>query len=105
MNIPAFYTQRQIARIEATGVTTSNGRVVYTFRSHPYVNTPYNGLVIVRLLAVPTGATTEPIVFNTNGQTQNLVKVGGANAVATDIAGEGIYLIYYDSSRGVIQLV
>lgn len=105
MSIPAYYTQRQIVRIEATGVTTANGNVVYTFRSHPYVNTPYNGLVIVRLLAVPTGATTEPIVFNTNGQTQNLIKAGGGNAVANDIAGEGVYLIYYDSSRGIIQLV
>lgn len=104
--IPAFYVQRNIARVESVGVAISGSNVVYTFRNHSFVDSPYNGIVIIKLLAVPSDATsTQPIVFNSGNGNVNLTKVGGVNATVADITGAGIYLTYYDSSTGTLQLI
>lgn len=107
MNIPSYYVQSRIARVESISSAVSGGNVVYTFRSHPYFTQPYNGLVIVRLGALPSGATgTEPVVFTSadNGNV-SLTEAGGSAVTAASLLGEGIYLVYYDSTTNKLQLL
>lgn len=105
MNIPAYYVQRQIARVESTSVASDGTNVVYSFRSHPFITAPYNGIVIIKLQAPPTLTTPEPIVFNSGDGNKAVVGYNNVALTSADISGAGVYLFYYDSSTGVIQLI
>lgn len=105
--IPSFYLQKAIARIESTGVSVGTASVRYTFRNHPYINSNYNGIVIVRIgQDIPTGTTTTlPIVFNSGGQDMPVTLLDGVAMTAADIEGTGVYLFYYNSDNGTIQAI
>lgn len=95
MLIPPYFLQRSIARIEAISVAVSTTEVKYTFRNHSQFTAPYNGIVIVKLMAPPTGTTgTLPVVFD-SGNGQRTV----ANFTAADITTDKVYLFYYDGSN------
>lgn len=106
--IPAYFMANinGIPRIESTGVVVGTDSVVYNFRSHNYIRRPFNGLVLVRLnQPIPTGTTaTLPIVFN-SGNAQPVTTYGGEELTAADITGTGVYLFYYDSASGTLQLI
>lgn len=106
--IPPYFTQRAIARVESTGVTVNGTtNVQFSFRSHPRINAPYNGIVIVRLgQAIPSGTTTTlPIVFNSGNGAITVTKKNDLPLTVADISGTGIYLFYYNSETGVVQKV
>lgn len=106
MAIPAFFLQNSIARIESTSVAVENGNVVYTFRNHNFVNSRYNGIVMVKLLALPTGtAGTEPVVFNSGNGNAEVTNFGGTALTASDILGSGVHLFYYDSDSRTLQFI
>lgn len=103
--IPPYYTQRTIARVESTGNSVVGSNLVYTFRSHPYFTSPYNGIVIVKLTAPPSGTTTQPVIFtSTNGGDIALYAAGGTQATAADMSS-GIHLVYYESTSNTLQLI
>lgn len=106
MNIPAFYVQRNVARIESISSAITGGNVVYTFRSHNYITAPYNGIVIVKLGALPSGATgTEPVVFTSGNGNTPVTEQGGTALTAADLSGAGVYLFYFDSSTDTLQKI
>ena len=72
-----------IPRLESTGVTVGTANVRFSFRNHPFLSAPFSGLILFRLAQpVPAGTTgTLPVVFDTNGTTQDLTTIAGANVV------------------------
>lgn len=107
--IPAYYLQRAVARIESIGVNVTDTNVQYIFRSHPYINTSYNGNLIVQLnQATPAGTSgTLPVVFNSGNGTANMAvtKRGGKPLLAKDLDGVGVFEFYYNSETGVLQFI
>lgn len=106
--IPFILANRQgIPRLETTGVTVSTTDVKFSFNNHPFLFRNFNGLILVKISQViPTGTTeTLPIVFDTNGRSKNVTKIGGTNVLVSDITGTGIYLAYYESDSDSLQLL
>lgn len=82
--------------------------VTFSFESHPYVNAPFNGILLVRIsTAIPTGTTgTLPVFFQTGTNTRRAVtKVGGVPLTAADIPSTGYYLLFYDSNAGILEVI
>lgn len=95
-----------ISTVGTPAVTTT--AVTFNFESHPYVNAPYNGILLVRITtAIPTGTTgTLPVFFMTGNNTSRAVtKVGGVPLTAADIPTTGYYLMFYDSNSGVLEMI
>lgn len=108
--IPAYYLQQAIARVESVAVTVNGTtNVQFSFRPHRFLDTRYNGIVIIDLAqAIPEGTTdTLPIVFNAGTGTtdSNVKKRGGANLTVADLDGTGIYQFYYNSETKALQLI
>ena len=90
-----------IPRLESTGVTVGTANVRFSFRNHPFLSAPFS-----LAQPVPAGTTgTLPVVFDTNGTTQDLTTIAGANVTASDITGTGIYLCYYESGSNTLQIL
>lgn len=89
---------------QGTPVVTTT-EVTLNFEDHPYVNSPYNGLLLVNIsTAIPTGTTgTLPVVFKTGGVAKAATKVGGVPLTAADLPSTGYYLFFYDRGTGVFQ--
>ena len=96
-----------IPRLESTGVTVGTTNVRFSFRNHPFLSAPFSGLILFRLAQpIPSGTTgTLPVVFDTNGATQALTTIAGADVTASDITGTGIYLCYYESGSNTLQIL
>lgn len=102
--IPAFYLANRlgIPRIESVGVDISTTELTFSFRQHQYSSSPFKGLLIVHLSAVPVGVEPSlPVKFGSI----NLKGFNSANITVENLSGEGIYLVYYDSTKGLLQLV
>lgn len=103
MNIPASYIANRfgIPRLQSTSVSVSTTAVTYDFRSAGAGN--FAGLILVNLAqAIPDGTTTTlPVKF---GNVQ-LTRLGNAEVTVADLEGTGIYLAYYDSTSGQLQLL
>lgn len=103
--IPAYFMANigGIPRIESTGVVVGTESVVFNFRSLNYPRRPFNGIVLVRLnQPIPAGTTaTLPIVFNS----QAVTTYNGEPLTVADVEGTGVYLFYYDSASGTLQLI
>ena len=103
--IPAIFMANigGIPRVESTGVVVGTESVVFSFRTLSYPRRPFNGIVLVRLnQPIPTGTTaTLPIVFNS----QAVTTYNGEPLTVEDVAGTGVYLFYYDSASGTLQLI
>lgn len=93
-----------IPRLEATGVTVGTSSVTFSFRNHAFLNNSnFIGLVLFKLPSFTPPATAVPIVFNTNGKTENLVTLNGDAVTSAELNKAGIYLAVYDN--GVLQLL
>ncbi len=92
-----------ITSVGTPAVTTTE--VTFTFTDHPYVSSPYNGLLLVNVTtAIPTGTTgTLPIVFKTGNVTKAATKVGGVPLTAADVPSTGYLLFFYDRTTGVFE--
>ena len=96
--------------LETTGAELSNGNLVFYFEAHPYVNTPFNGLLLIHFKApAPTGLTsTEPVFFETRGMTgtrKAVTKKGGVPLTAQDITLPCYSLFFYDFRTGIVEAV
>lgn len=95
-----------IASVGTPVVTATD--VTFNFESHPYVNAPYNGILLVRIAtAIPTGTTgTLPVFFQTGTNAKRAVtKAGGVPLTAADVPTTGYYLLFYDSNSGVLEVI
>lgn len=109
MAIPIPFNRQGIWGIASQGAPTVTATdVTFNFESHPNINTPYNGLLLVNITtAIPSGTTgTLPILFKTgNGAARAVTKTGGAPLTVADITGTGYYLFFYNYRTGVLQAV
>lgn len=95
-----------IPTIEARRITVSDTSVDFQFRPD-WDRTPFRGLLLVYIPdEIPEGTTTTlPIRFAMAGNTQNVTMPGGANLTVADLAGVGVYLVYYDRFANILQLI
>lgn len=104
---PIPFNRRGIYGIKSVGApTVTADDVTINFDAHPFVQAPYNGILIVDLSATaPTGTTgTLPVYFKTGNNARVAVtKAGGVALTAADIASTGYYLFFYDRASNTIQ--
>ena len=106
-NYPFNFANRNgFPMIESANVTVNTDNVVIGIPKRAFRMLNNNGVILFRLnTALPEGAGTLPILFASNEFTQPLTLVGGEAATATQLTGAGIYLIYYDKSCNLLQLL
>lgn len=102
-----WVNRRGSAAIGSTGVSVNTANVVFTFKNHAFVNANYRGTIFVNLQqAIPTGTTTTlPILFETNGTTQAVTKFNGAALTVADLAGTGVYQLWFERDTNTLQLM
>lgn len=110
MLLPAYINVNQagIPALRSIGVTATANDVRFDFNNHRNVGRPFAGLILVNLAqAVPAGtADTLPVVFTTaNGNPANLTTYNGENVTVADLQGTGVYLVFVDSTSGLVQLL
>jgi len=103
----SWVNRRGSAAIGSTGVTVGTDAVVFSFRNHAFVNANYRGTVFVNLRqAIPSGTTTTlPVLFETNGVTQAVSKFGGAALTVADVAGTGVYELWFERDTNTLQMM
>lgn len=107
---PVPFNRFGIYGLETIGATGDATALTYIFNNHPYVNSPYNGLLLVHFNSTaPAGVTaTTPIYFETQGllgSRREVKKPGGGALTAGDITSPGYYLFFYDFNRGIVEAV
>lgn len=110
MILPTYINVNQngIPTLKSLSVTVTATNVQFDFNNHRNVGRPFRGLLIVNLAqAIPSGTTTTlPVVFTTSGSNeQALVGLNNAPITAAQITGTGIYLLWYESTTNVLQLI
>ena len=77
--------------------------VTIHFDEHPFINAPYNGMLIVEITTVPATSTL-PVFFQAgNGAKVAVTKGGGVPLTAADIQQTGFYLLFYARSRDILH--
>lgn len=106
-NYPYNFANRLgIPMIESSSVTVGTDNVTIALPNRVFRALSSNGIVAFRLnTEIAEGGASLPIVFSSNDFTQALTKVGATQAVGTDLAGVGIYLIWYDKNSNLMQLI
>lgn len=101
-----FANRRGIPMIESNAVTVNDDNVIITLPNRVFRWLNDKGIILFRLnQAIPESAGTLPILFSANDFTQPLTLVGGDAATAEQLAGIGVYLIYYDKDANLMQLL
>lgn len=92
--------------IEVRRITVTDTSVDFQFRPD-FDGTPFRGLLLVYLPeAIPEGTTTTlPIRFSMAGNIHPLTVAGGDPVTVADIAGPGVYLVYYDRYANILQVI
>ena len=104
-NYPFNFANRNgIPMIESSSVTVNDTNVVINIPDRAFRFLNGTGLILFRLNTEITN-TTLPIIFSSNNFTQPLTIVGGDNATGINIAGVGVYLIYYAKTANTMQLL
>ena len=102
-----FSNRRGIPMLETSSVTVTDSNVVLTLPNRAFRWLNDKGIILFRLnQPIPEGTTeTLPILFQSNDFTQPLTNIGGTAITAAQIAGTGVYLIYYDKGANLMQLL
>lgn len=110
MAYPIPFNKFGIYGLESKEAKVVNNTLTYVFEAHPYVNTPYNGLLLVHLQSPSPAETTDtmPIYFETQGIADSrkaVTKAGGVPLTAADITIPTYNLFFYDFRKGVVEAV
>ena len=92
--------------IESKSITETATSVTYNFDPSPFVSPRFSGVIAVRIANTPTSLTL-PVSFNVpsiTGTTIALTASDGTPATGADVP-EAIYLVFYDRTNGVLQIV
>lgn len=101
-----FANIRGIPMIASTSVEVNTDNVVIGIPNNAFRGLANSGIVAFRLTqAVPAGGAALPVVFSSNNFTQTLTVLGGTAATGTQITPTGVYLIWYDKSSSLMQLL
>lgn len=104
------FNRTGIVGLESIGAKVVNNTLTYEFEAHPYVNTPFNGILLIHLQSPSPAETTEtmPIFFETKGMTGSrkaVTKAGGVPMTAADITIPCYNLFFYDFRTGVVEAI
>lgn len=104
VNVIVPFNRRGTYGISTVGTPTVTATdVTLHFDEHPFINSPYNGMLIVEITTVPATSTL-PVFFQAgNGAKVAVTKGGGVPLTAADIQQTGYYLLFYDRGSGVLQ--
>lgn len=108
LNQYLFYSNRSgIPRIETESVTVGASSVDFAVTSKKVFGNQFSGLILVKMSqAIPSGTTTTlPLTLTSASGVKNITTYSGSNVTVADFKGAGIYLMYYDSNSGVLQLI
>lgn len=101
-----FANTRGIPMIASTSVTVGTDNVVIGIPSNAFRGLANSGLIAFRLTqAVPAGGAALPVVFSSNNFTNTVTVLGGGAATGANITPTGVYLVWYDKSANLIQLI
>lgn len=106
MAYPIPFNRKGIYGIRSVGTpTVTTTDITFKFEEHPYVQAPYNGILIVNITTgAPTGGTAVPVFFQTGNYAKVAVtKENGAPLLSTDVEATGYYLLFFDRGTGVLQ--
>lgn len=92
-----------IPRIEATDVMVTSNSVVFNFQQNAFDNHNFAGLIIFKLPAYTAPVTPVPIIFNTDGKSQQVTYIGSVDVTSTELNKSGIYIGFYDGN--ILQLL
>lgn len=87
-----------IPRIEATGVNITITAVTFNFQRNAFYNKNFAGLIIFKLPSYDAPTTAVPVVFNTNGEQQEVTTYGEVQVTSAMLNKAGIYLAFYDGT-------
>ena len=104
VNVIVPFNRRGTYGISTVGTPTVTATdVTLHFDEHPFINAPYNGMLIVEITTIPATSTL-PVFFQAgNGAKVAVTKGGGVPLTAEDIQQTGYYLLFFDRGRGVLQ--
>lgn len=94
--------------LRSISVTVTATDVQFVFRNRPNWGRPYfGGLYAYLAQLIPTGTTaTLPIIFTSDGGNPTpVVGLDDVPITVADIAGTGVYHLFYDQSAGRLQLI
>ena len=105
-----FVNRRGIPLIENAGVETTETQVNLGIANRAFRFLDDRGIFLFRLnQAIPEAGAGLPIYFSWNGFTQTftqpLTLVNNEPATNTYVTGPGVYLVYYDKSANLLQLM
>lgn len=106
MAYPIPFNKRGIYGIRSVGTPTVTATdITFKFEEHPYVQMPYNGILIVNITTgAPIGGTAVPVFFQTGNYPKVAVtKENGSPLLSTDVEASGYYLLFFDRTSGVLQ--
>ncbi len=104
------FNRQGVFGLETIGARIENGSLIYEFEAHPYVNTPFNGLLLIHLKSPsPTGILPDMSVFfetrGISGSRKAVTKQGGEPLKASDITIPSYNLFFYDFRSGIVEAV
>ena len=104
VNVIVPFNRRGTYGISTVGTPTVTATdVTLNFEEHPFIQAPYNGMLIVEITSVPATSAL-PVFFQAgNGAKVAVTKAGGVPLTAADIQQTGFYLLFFDRSRGILQ--
>lgn len=110
MILPAYINVNVngIPTIRSNSISVTANDVRFDFSNHRNVGRPFRGLILIYLAqAIPDGTTdTLPIVFTSDGGNPvNLTTFNGENVTVADIPGTGVYVVWFESQTGTLQLL
>lgn len=110
MNRLVPFNKGGVVGLETIGAKIVNDTLTYEFEAHPYVNTPFNGLLLIHLNATTPSETRGDmqVYFETKGMAnarRAVTKAGGVPLTANDIIIPCYGLFFYDFRTGVVEAV
>lgn len=102
-----FSNRRGLPLIEVNTTTVGTDSVVLNIPNGAFRFLQDKGIFLLYLTtAIPTGTTaTLPIVLSSNNVTQALTNIGGAAITVAQLPGAGVYEVFFDKSRNILQLL
>lgn len=94
--------------LRSLSVSVTATEVQFIFRNRPNFGRPYFGGLYADLAqAIPTGTTaTLPVIFTSDGgRPTPVIGLDNTPVTVADIAGTGIYHLFYDQANERLQLI
>lgn len=91
--------------IESQSVSASTTAVTFVFNPQVMASPRFSGLIAVKIVVpADTAAAALPVQFSMGGETIALTEAGGTAVTGADLLA-GIYLVFYDRSSNILQLI